>query len=113
MSAKRVLYCHCAYAKVVPADAKNGTLRRLSDSERELDAVPDLCEMAARSDPALADWAGDPDVEIVACFPRAVRWLFHASGHPLDDAARIHNMRTEEPAAIARALELESDEGTP
>lgn len=108
MSEKRVLYCHCAYAKVVPAATKAEVLRRLAGSQRDFDAVPDLCEMSARSDPALTDWAADPAVEIVACFPRAVRWLFHAAGAELDPQACIHNMRTSEPAAIAEALGLAS-----
>ena len=40
----RIVYCHCAYAQVVPADVKQDVLRRLSESGTSFDAVADLCE---------------------------------------------------------------------
>ena len=79
-------------------------LERLGASGVDFEAVPDLCEMSARKDEALARYAGDDDVEIVACFPRAVRWLFHAAKAPLDENVRIHNMRASEPDDIVAAL---------
>jgi hypothetical protein len=109
---KRILYCRCAYAKVVPQAVKDEVLRRLGASELAFEAVPDLCEMAARKDPALADYAHDETLEIVACFPRAVRWLFHAGGHELAESACVHNMRERSAAEVADALGL-SQEATP
>ena len=88
-----LVHCHCVYAKVVPKATKAEVLRRLGDSGRDFEAVPDLCEMAARKDPALARLAADPNTEIVACFPRAVRWLFHGAGHDLAEGIKVHNMR--------------------
>ena len=91
---KKILYCHCAYAKVVPEDVKRDVLRKLGDSEVAFDAVPDLCEMSARKDPALSGLAAaGGELRIAACYPRAVRWLFHAAGAALPPGARIHNMR--------------------
>ena len=106
MSDSKLVYCHCAYAKVVPRKAKEEVLRRLAASPREFEAVPDLCELAARKDPALGELAGEGDLELVACFPRAVRWLFHQAGHELPAEARVHNMRETSPEEIAAALEL-------
>lgn len=102
MTDRRLVYCHCAYAKVVPQDAKAAALQTLAGCGRAFEAVPDLCEMSARKDPALARLA-EPDgdgrpVDIVACYPRAVRWLFHAAGQELDPETRIVNMRGEDPA---------------
>jgi len=90
----RILYCHCAYAKVVPAAVKTEVLRELSASGVGFDAVADLCEMSARRDPALARLAvGGPTV-IAACFPRAVKWLFHSAGVPFDEGrVEVLNMR--------------------
>ncbi len=104
--AARIVYCHCAYAKIVPPEVKQDVLRRLSDSGAAFDAVPDLCEMSARKDPALAELAGENALEIVACYPRAVRWLFHAAGSPLPaEGIEILNMRTDEAEPIVqRAL---------
>jgi hypothetical protein len=106
----RILYCHCAYAKVVPQETKDAVLRELAASGRAFDAVPDLCDLSARKDPALARLAGEGNVKIVACFPRAVKWLFHAGGAPLPESGvSVLNMREEEPAAIvASALGRET-----
>jgi hypothetical protein len=110
--AKRILYCHCVYAQVVPKEVKAEVLHRLGASERDFEAVPDLCAMAARQDPELAELAADPSLEIVACYPRAVRWLFHAGGRDLDAGVVIHNMRTSDADAITSALELEESSVT-
>ena len=52
-----ILYCHCAFAKIVPPDVKAAVLSGLSDANVEFDAVPDLCEMAARGDARLRELA--------------------------------------------------------
>ena len=100
-----ILYCHCQYAQVVPREVKEAVLRRLCESGVPFEAVADLCEMAARRDPALARLAGGGPVKIAACFPRAVKWLFHQAGSPLPlDAAEVLNMRVQSPDEIAASL---------
>jgi hypothetical protein len=101
----RILYCHCAYARVVPPEVKEEVLRALSEGETDFDAVPDLCEMSARRDPALKEIAEGGDTVIVACYPRAVKWLFHAAGTPLSDDVRVFNMRVEPAADIVRNIQ--------
>jgi hypothetical protein len=102
---RRIVYCHCAYAKVVPEEVKQEVLRDLTASGVSFDAVADLCEMAARRDPWLEQVAGGGPVRIAACYPRAVTWLFASAGAPLpDQGIQILNMRTESAAAIASAL---------
>jgi hypothetical protein len=89
-----VLYCHCKYAQVLPDEVKRAVLKRLSDSGQPFEAVPDLCELSARRDPALARIAGAGPVKIAACFPRAVKWLFHSASAPLStEHTQIVNMR--------------------
>lgn len=106
-SSPRILYCRCAYAQVVPGETKDAVLQRLSESGEPFEAVSDLCEMSASRDPRLQQIAdGHGCVRIAACYPRAVRWLFHAAGSPLPEQdAEIVNMRelTAEDAA-ARLL---------
>lgn len=102
----RILYCHCAFARVVPADVNAAVLSRLSAASVEFEAVPDLCEMSARRDPRIATLAATPGLRIAACFPRAVRGLFEAVGSPLPADVSILNMRTEPAAEVAASLLL-------
>lgn len=101
---RKILYCHCAYARVVPPPVKSDVLAQLAASGREFDAVPDLCEMSARRDPKLAVFAAAGEIRIAACYPRAVRGLFHAAGQPLAPGAEILNMRTETGGAVVEKL---------
>ena len=101
----RILYCHCAYAQVVPKAVKEEVLRRLCESGVAFDAAPDLCEMSARRDPALKQLAAGGGVKIAACYPRAVKWLFHAAGAPLpDEGVDVVNMRTEPAERVVEAV---------
>ena len=100
----RVLYCNCTYANVVPKATKEEVLRRLTEAGVPFDAVPDLCEMSAKKDPCLADYAAGP-VTIAACYPRAVKWLFNAAGIQLNEQlVQIRNMRTESAEQVVDAL---------
>jgi hypothetical protein len=108
----RILYCHCAYSNVVPAETKNEVLDTLSASGVAFDAVPDLCEMSARNDPALGELAQGGCLKIAACYPRAVTWLFNAAGSPLpEEGIEILNMRVESAQTVTDAL-LPSEETT-
>ena len=94
-AAPRILYCHCQYAQVVPKEVKEAVLRRLCESGVAFDAVADLCEMSARRDPALKQLAASGAVKIAACFPRAVKGLFHQCDADLAaDKTEVLNMRT-------------------
>ena len=105
MAEPRILYCNCTYAKVIPPEVKAEVLRRLSGSGVAFDAVPDLCDMAARKDPALKRLAESGPVRIVACYPRAVKWLFHGAGTPLPkEGVEVLNMRERSAADVTGAL---------
>jgi hypothetical protein len=101
---RRVVYCHCSFARVLPVDVKSAVLEGLASSGRAFDAVSDLCEMSARKDPALVQIA-QGDVTIAACYPRAVRWLFSAASAPLDpERTNILNMRTESAQTVLEGI---------
>jgi len=89
----RLLYCRCAYAQVIPQEVKDGVLRHLCATGQSFDSVADLCEMSARRDPRLASLATSGPLKIIACHPRAVKWLFHAAEAPLPDSTEIINLR--------------------
>lgn len=105
MTPPRILYCHCQYAQVVPPEVKAAVLKKLCDSGVAFDAVADLCEMSARQDPSLKRLADGGAVKIAACFPRAVKWLFHTANAPLPLAAtEVLNMRVQSAEEVAAAL---------
>ena len=101
----RIVYCRCAYARVVPREVKDAVLASLTESGIDFDAAPDLCEMSARKDPRLQQIAAQGPVTIAACYPRAVRWLFSAAGVTLDpDNVRVLNMREQPAEEIVREI---------
>jgi hypothetical protein len=64
----RILYCHCAFAKVVAPEVKTAVLNGLAGADVEFDAVPDPCRwrLAATRDPGAAT---DEPLMIAACYP--------------------------------------------
>lgn len=113
-TAPEILYCRCAWAQVVPEETKAAVLDGLCRSGRPFRAVADLCEMAARRDPQLAELAAsERPLRVAACFPRAVRGLFRQAGTELpDEGVEIFNMREEEAVTILDHLLLAGpDEG--
>ncbi|MBU0638695.1 MAG: hypothetical protein KKB50_07515 [Planctomycetes bacterium] len=102
---RRILYCDCARAAVLPPQVKREVLEQLKTAGVAFEAVSDLCELAARRDARLARIAGAEQVRIAACYPRAVRWLFHAAGAPLDGAdVAVYNMRQQSAAEVTDGL---------
>lgn len=105
MSAPRILYCHCTHAQVVPREVKEAVLKKLCDSGVSFEAVADLCEMSARQDTALKRLAEGDTIKIAACYPRAVKWLFHTANAPLPvSGTEVLNMRVQSAEEVAAAL---------
>jgi Pyruvate/2-oxoacid:ferredoxin oxidoreductase delta subunit len=101
----RVLYCHCANAKVIPTATKTAVLEGLNEARVEFDAVSDLCEMAARGDSRLRELASAEELTVAACYPRAVKWLFASAGAPLPESTtKVWNMRVETPEAVVEGV---------
>ena len=95
MSETRIIYCNCTYAQVIPKAVKEQILRGLVESGVAFDAVADLCEMSAKKDPEMKRLTqSGATLKIAACFPRSVKWLFHAAEAPLPvENVEIFNMR--------------------
>ena len=69
--------------------------------------VPDLCGATARREDWLGTWFEGPDEPrvIVACHPRAVRWLMQWAGMPaVADTARVLNLREEPVDTVIASL---------
>ena len=101
----RVLFCQCTQAKIIAPEVRNEVLNRLSTAGIAFGVTADLCGLAARRDPVLARYAEAEQLSIVGCFPRAVKWLFHAAGVPLADRqVRVLNMRRQSAEEIVSGL---------
>jgi len=98
------IYCHCAYYDLVSAQARADVLDALRSCGARFEVVTDLCLMCARGCEELKDWASEKDLRIIACYPRAVRWLFHRAGAPLAEGVEILNMRTMSPEEVISSL---------
>ncbi len=108
-----VLYCDCANTRVIPEETRQRIRQRLAHCGRPVVRVADMCGRAADRDPLLARMAQAERVTLVACYPRAVRWLFHWAGAPLDpERVQCLNMREqplEEMLAALPAVEAEAE----
>ncbi len=105
-----ILFCNCVHYDVIPQVVRERILHSLSRSGVRFEAVADLCGLAADRDPRLQTWAQSPSLTVVACFPRAIRWLFHAAGVPLrEEQTRFFNMRTQSAEEITAEL---TDDGS-
>ena len=101
----RILYCHCANARVLPAQTRAAVLRKLCDAGLPFDAVPDLCALSARRDPLLQEFAASGSVVVAACHPRAVSGLFAAAAASLSPGTtKFLDLRSESPQSICTAL---------
>ena len=110
-----ILYCHCAYADVVPKETKRSVRAALAGADGRVEEVADLCELAAGGDPLLADLvtSGGGPIHVIACHERAVRWLFDFASVALPGSATVHNMRTEKAETILMRLGLRGDTLSP
>lgn len=101
-----IIYCKCTHRKFVSEETSGSLLNSIEKCGADTVIVDDLCGLAAGHDPVLKDWAGRPQIFIIACYERAVRWLFDMAGAALscDSSVRILNPRTMSPEKIVKAL---------
>ncbi len=85
----------------------------MDQSGYRFEVVDDLCKLAAEKSGKLALWAGQGNLKVVACYPRAVRSLFEAGGVTLEDGSvEFFNMRTGSAVEILEALGIAPGEDT-
>lgn len=110
-----ILVCRCDYYHMVSETACARLAEALGHAGVSFESVADLCELAANKDSVLTAWAGTDQLKIVACFPRAVTWLFARADAPLDnDRVELFNARTGDIDEIIGALTADGPaSGTP
>ena len=102
---KKVVFCNCTYAQVIPEKIKKEVLGKLTESGIPFEAVPDLCRFSSTKNPKLVRFAESEDLKVIACYPRAVKWLFQAGDAPLkEDQSTVFNMRKDPPEKLKDIL---------
>lgn len=112
-----ILLCRCEHFNAVPGEAVAAVRAALADVPGDVTEVDDLCGLAARHDERLARLVASGPVVVVACYPRAVKWLLAFAGASFDgDSVRLLNMRTqgvdEIMAALTAGAEVEPTAGS-
>ena len=100
------VYCECIHRDFVSSESREALLQGLHRSGLEIVTIDDLCGLASRHNPILTAWAQNPQLTIVACYARAVRWLFAMADAPLrrDESVQILNPRSQSPKEIMDAI---------
>jgi Pyruvate/2-oxoacid:ferredoxin oxidoreductase delta subunit len=88
-----VLFCQCKNAEIISSPVRDEIQSWFVQNQAAYVCVDDLCGMAAKKDPRLLEWAAQDNLIVIACYPRAVRWLFAMAGATLKDTAQIFNQR--------------------
>lgn len=104
-----ILYCDCANTEIINPETKKIVKEALEKSGQRILAVDDLCGKLALKAPALQDLKNVTSLKIVACYPRAVRWLLETNDIQLPENVEFFNMREPESLHL-EALQPQSDE---
>lgn len=110
MPAKQtIIYSPGARMGEAPTETACEIIAALAASEAAFEVVPDICELAARRDPAMRRWTAATDLRIAGLPRRAVKWLFHAAGQTLPENAEVLDTKTTAADEVARRLLAESE----
>ena len=76
-----ILFCQCAYAKLIPDETLCSVQNQLDASHVAFQRVEDLCFLAAKKHPELRQFVESREKKIIlACYPRAVAALLNHAG---------------------------------
>lgn len=90
-----ILLCLCSSRRVVSDEVKQAVLAGLRARGLQFTVVLDCCGLVAASDPSLVALAKSArNITVVACHPRAVKWLLDSAGLPhAQDRLKVLDMR--------------------
>jgi Pyruvate/2-oxoacid:ferredoxin oxidoreductase delta subunit len=98
-----ILYCRCANSQIISDDVKSRVLGALEESGRDFHLVGDLCGIAAEQANEMRTIATGNKLKVVACYARAVKWLFTWAGVDVGEI-EFFNMRMTAPEEIITLL---------
>jgi len=104
MSRHHILVCQCANSDIISDSIYQEILAALTKNKHQFTIIPDLCGATAQNDPRLEKLISQTSM-VIACYPRAVRWLFERGGAPLPEDIFCLNMRVQSAEDILRSIE--------
>lgn len=88
-----LLYCDCANTQLIDPELKQKIKSYLGDFQDEPFLTSDLCGMIGNRDEKLTEIVEADNLKIIACYPRAIKWLFNQAGLQLPDETEFLNMK--------------------
>ncbi len=102
---EKVLVCRCANADFLSDADRQRVEDALEGRGIAVAIVDDLCERASAGDPSLAAFADKGGLTVLACHPRAVRWLMSwAHSVPEGKSLDVVNLRDGIPDGFVGSL---------
>lgn len=100
-----ILFCRCVHRELTPRARVDALLTRLQQAGLPVVVVDDLCGTCTATPPAQLPIPADGALTVLACYPRAVRWLLHRAGLAVTPASlSVLNLRTQDDNAVLAAL---------
>ena len=101
-----ILFCGCCSSDIIADETKQRVRTSLQKSGIAYKDYPELCELAAQKDQELQDeLVAASSVTIIACFPRAVKWILNAGlASVAEKDVRYFNMREQSAEEIITVL---------
>ena len=106
------VFCQCAHREYLSPETRRALAASLRAAAVDLWEVRDLCEATVSDAAGLARLRAAERVTVLACRPRAVRWLLHAGGVDMaPDRLTVVDLRTLSPEAALHACGLTRVDG--
>ncbi|OVE81220.1 hypothetical protein BVY04_03860 [bacterium M21] len=107
---KTILVCRCATHGLLARQELQTVLSSVEEQDSyTLEAIDDLCGMTVTDKVQLENLLAQEQVEIVACYPRAVKSMFEQADVEVDWAQTpIHNLRQQSGCEVNAALGVPS-----
>jgi NAD-dependent dihydropyrimidine dehydrogenase PreA subunit len=101
-----IIFCGCCNSDIITDNIKQQVRSTLQHNNISYNDYPDLCGLAAQKNNALIESISTASsVIIIACFPRAVKWLLHSAKISLTEKnIQYLNMREQSAEEIITAL---------
>lgn len=105
-----ILYCKCDGNEQVDTETRDKIADFLAVSGLEYVEVADFCEQVASTAPLIEELNAKSSLAVIACFPRALEWLFYAAGIGIKDKnITFFNLREQDADTVINELKKLTD----